>query len=193
MGKRYFSALVPPVPKHLDAYVHLKRFDDVAKNSGARRFLKKIPIGKTLAAGAGAGGLAYLKTQVDAYVRENSGCFLRSREGRVCKARELSCCQRERGREVEPCAGYAFPADACLGYDATKEKECCRLCDSGRSFLREGDVPTCRTPDAIEALSYFGKNVTSGFFDFLGSLAIVKAFVVGLAVIVFCVLLFRFI
>lgn len=193
MGRKYFSILAPPVPKHLDAYVHLKNFDDVARDSTAKKILKKIPIGKTLAVGAGAGGLVYLKTQVDAYVHENSGCFLRSRGGRVCKVRELSCCQPKQGKEVEPCTGYAFPKDACLNYDASKEKECCRLCNGKRPFLRNGETLTCRTPDAIEALSYFGKNVAGGFSNFLGSLAIVKAFVVGLAVILFCVFLFKFI
>lgn len=96
------------------------------------------------------------------YVKANSGCFLKGSNSKVCKVKELSCCQKDKVDNVPFCDNMQGINDnICDGFEEDKTDSCCRLCDCSTLKCDWGQTAECKKPDIAEALSYFAQSFFS--------------------------------
>lgn len=119
----------------------------------------------TLAAGTAVG---FGINELHNYIQSNSGCFLRKRDGEVCKVKSLSCCQPSSVRSLSFCESEPPElVDACNGFDEDKEGSCCRLCNCEHYGCLPGQKMECRRPTVAEALSHFAQGLTTSLLGWL--------------------------
>lgn len=155
---------------------HLKII--VKNDSALRKILTKVFSTKTVLTAAVATTVGVGISHVNDYIQSNSGCFLKSSDGTICKVAQLSCCQPEPVDGVSPCP-QAILGSPCHGFDEDKEKSCCKLCDCKYNDCLPNQTMECQRPTIGEALTYFSQGVASNLFSFLANVFPVVYWICG--------------
>lgn len=158
---------------------HLSR---IVKSDGALRkvltsvFSKKGIVTAALATTVGVG-----VAHIDNYIQSNSGCFLKSLDGSVCKVEQLSCCQPEPVEGISTCP-QVIQGNPCAGFDEDEEGSCCKLCSCEYNDCLPTQTMECRRPTIGEALTYYAQGLSSNMFGFLSNLFPILYWILGGAV-----------
>lgn len=151
----------PRSQSHLDAIVTSKPKLQRTLNA---IFSKKVAT--TVAVGAGVTTGAVIGSKmVWNYIEANSGCFRKRDNGKVCKVRELSCCQQDKLDNVNFCQKLDLFQNACDNYDEEQEKSCCRMCNCEDAGCEEGETLICQRPTVSDALVHYTENIGSGLLS----------------------------
>lgn len=161
-GKFKSVRLRPKSLGHLD--------EMVAKKSALRRVVGQVFSKKGLAAAGVGTAVGVGVSSIWNYIESNSGCFRRRPDGSVCKALELSCCQRDALDNVAGCPGLGHLRAACDGFDEDAEGSCCKLCScDGVDGCPDGEEMRCQRPTVADALTHFAEGVQSGVWSAVGA------------------------